>query len=298
MASMSWIKASFLIAIPKLSVNMNDFILEIIATIFGVGAASGICLRDDTAYLISDDSNYLYRYSLTGQSLDTVLLVGQDHVHEGLPKKEKRDFEAMATDGEYFYVYGSGSSDRGKRNLRVTGRFGYPAPDTVEDLTPLYTRLKYKFGVGDDNFNIEGVVHHRETIYLFNRGNGPDHLNGIFKLDAATGDTSFVPVALPKLGNVQTGFTDAMLIGDTLFFLAAAEDAESAYHDGTVSGTILGRLSLLTLQLGYWKTISTSHKFEGLALQQADDQQLVFLLCEDPDNGSRQSTLYRLSMPN
>ncbi|WP_257657848.1 DUF6929 family protein [Parapedobacter lycopersici] len=272
---------------------MSDFALKVVATIIGVGAASGLFFRDDSVYVISDDSNYLYRYSLSANTLSKVLLVA-DSLDEQLPKKQKRDFEAVAADGDRFYIYGSGSSDNGKRNLRIALDMEGRQPDTVEDVTHSYARLRELVGLTEDDFNLEGAIHRDGKVYLFNRGNGPNQMNGIFKLDAASRDTTFLPVELPELGGVRTAFTDAVAVGNTVYFLAAAEDTESVYHDGAVNGTLLGTLSLPDLTLEDYTLISDAHKFEGITFVAADTKYLTFFLCEDPDNGEQTTALYHL----
>jgi len=274
---------------------MKDFLLEIVYAIMGVGAASGIWYRNDTVYLISDDSNYLYAYSADKGTLQKTLLVTGDKTDERLPKKMKRDFEAIAFDETNFYVYGSGSSDDGKRNMRSVVSSSGEGPAQTQTLTPLYTRLQQQFAVDIDNFNIEGVIHYRDDIYLFNRGNGPRAVNGVFKI-GGNRDTTFIPVELPSLNGVGTGFTDAILVDDTVYFLAAAEDAGSVYHDGAVQGTVLGRLSFPGMELLHCVQISDTHKFEGLTLFADSIEKISFLLCEDPDDGSAKSTIYKLTL--
>lgn len=274
---------------------MKDFLLEIAFSIIGVGAASGLFYRDNSIYLISDDSNYLYTYSIPDDTLSKTLLTTPYKINEQLPKYLKSDFEAIAFDESNFYVYGSGSSSDGNRDIRVT--IDITGDESIHELnlTSLYRRLQEKFLIDTDNFNIEGAIHHTDHTYLFNRGNGPRALNGIFSL-GSNQDTMFTPVALPLLNGVKTGFTDAILVDDTVYFLAAAEDAGSVYHDGVVQGTILGKLSFPDLALQAWVKISDSHKFEGLTLLAENDETITFFLCEDPDDGTAESTIYKLSL--
>ena len=269
--------------------------LKVVATIVGVGAASGLFYRNDAVYLISDNSNYLYQYSLTADSLSKVLLVNDD-VNEEVKKKQKRDFEAISVSGDTVRVYGSGSSDNGLRDLRITGSLTDTQAGQAEGVTSLYARLRDLADMAEDDFNIEGAVHQGGQTYLFNRGNGPGRRNGVFKLDAATRDTTFVPVALPELDGAAAAFTDAILLDDTLYFLAAAEATDSAYGDGAIHGTLLGRLSLADLKLLGHEQISSSHKFEGITLVKQDATHLTFLLCEDADNGETESKLYSLTV--
>lgn len=275
---------------------MNDFILEVVATVVGVGAASGLFYRDDSVYLISDNSNYLYHYSLSANMLSKTLLVDSDTTREQLPKKQKRDFEAISTAGNCFYIYGSGSGNIRKRNMQVAINVADSGWRVQKDLTTLYTRLRSLFNIADDDFNIEGAVHHDGQTYLFNRGNGPGHVNGIFRLGAAAQDTAFIPVDLPKLEGIQAAFTDAVVLDDKLYFLAAAEDAESTYYDGSIYGTLLGTLSLPDLSLQRCVVISPSHKFEGLTFVKRDAKRLTFFLCEDADTGDLETNIYQLSL--
>ncbi len=276
----------------------NDFVLQVIATIIGVGAASGLFYRNDSVYLISDDSNYLYRYSLSADTLDRRPLLDGDAAYERLPKKQKRDFEALAFDGDRFHIYGSGSSNSGKRNLQITIGIDERLPDTARDLTSLYARLQALAGIGEDDFNIEGVAYHEGTLYLFNRGNGPRSMNGVFRLDTAARDTAFFPIELPELGNTPAAFTDAVVVGDQIYFLAAAENADSVYDDGAIQGSLFGSLTLPRLDLQAYTVLSSTHKFEGLTFVGQDAERLTFFLCEDPDNGSAETTLFKLTIPS
>lgn len=273
---------------------MKDFSLEIIFSIIGIGAASGLFYRDNAIYLISDDSNYLYKYAMPTGTLGKILLNGDDDIHEQLPKKHKRDLEALAFDYPNFYIYGSGSTNSGRRDSRITVGLDNHLSQT-ESLTILFRRLQEKFDIAVDNFNIEGAIHHAGEVYLFNRGNGPKAKNGVFKL--AADDSTFIPIALPSSSDMKFGFTDAILVGDdAIYFVATAEDSNSVYEDGTIQGSMLGKLSFPTLQLESYTIISETHKFEGITLYTEDAQKITFFLCEDRDNDVMESAIYQLIM--
>lgn len=273
--------------------TMKEFSLEILYSIIGVGAASGLFYKDNTIYLISDDSNYLYKYEIPTGTLGKILLNGDRNINEQLPKKNKRDLEAIAFDASNLYIYGSGSTSSGRRDSRITIAIDNDQSH-VESLTPLFRRLQEKFDVAIDNFNIEGAIHHAGDVYLFNRGNGPEGQNGIFKL--ATGDSTFIPITLPSSSDMKFGFTDAILVGDAIYFVATAEDSDSVYEDGTIQGSMLGKLSFPSLELESYITISETHKFEGITLYTEDAQKITFLLCEDRDNDVMESAIYQLTL--
>lgn len=226
---------------------MKDFSLEIIFSIMGIGAASGLFYKDNAIYLISDNSNYLYKYVMLTGTLKKVLLNADDNVQEHLPKEHKRDFEALAFEDPNLYIYGSGSTNSGRRDSRITFNLDNDQSQ-VESLTPLFRRLQGKFDIAIDNFNIEGAIHRAGEVYLFNRGNGPKAQNGVFKLTAEA--SAFIPIALPSPPDMKFGFTDAILVGDdAIYFVAAAEDSDSSsaiivqgLANNTLSGSLWRRL--------------------------------------------------------
>jgi len=280
---------------------MSPILLEILFRVWGVGAASGLVVQGDQVHLISDDSNFLYSYSMRDSSLSARLIVQADPQNQQLPKNLKRDFEALTYYQDSLYIYGSGSSTNAQRNFRVrlTNEFLHcdsvqmDALPELEDWTDQYKRMQVELGISSEDFNIEGVIHQDSSILLFNRGNGPLGKNGIIKWTAGQA-LRFFPLELPLLANVKTGFTDAIQQGAVIYFLATAEDADSVYEDGLVQGSILGKLDANTLTLLGAVQISTQHKFEGLSIWQENAQFIDFLLCEDPDRGDIYSDIYRL----
>ena len=97
-------------------------------------------------------------------------------------------------------------------------------------------------------------------------------------------------------GCVKATFTDAVLVDNQIYFLAAAEKSESTYLDGEVTGTIIGKLSPETLEVEYTEKISDTQKFEGITLYQKNSNSLEFLLCEDKDSEDLKSTIYKLTI--
>lgn len=261
--------------------------LEIVTSITGLGAASGLCLRDGTVYMVSDNATLLYAYSLSAAELHKIPL-GPD-AREDIHKKQKPDFEALVLFDDRIEAYGSGSLP----NRRIKAVYDLKTHEVVlEDMSPLYQRMQSLSGISEDDFNIEGVVPHNELTYFFQRGNGASGHNGIFTL---SGDAlSYQSITLPEIDGVPATFTDATMVEDTVYFLAAAEASDSTFHDGEVMGSLLGTIDPESGVYTILGILPGQHKFEGLAFEAKTEGGLSFLLCEDDDSESTTSTLYRL----
>jgi len=271
---------------------MNTLLLKLLFTIQGVGAASGLIYNDGQLYVISDNSNYLYHYSIDQQTLNQTLLIDRS-INVDVPKKKKADLEAMTVSDSTLYIIGSGSS--AKRNTLLNYHLGTDKTTTI-NIRRVYQSLRKTYSIAKEDFNIEGALFVNDELWLFNRGNGPSQQNGIFILSRDTfSPKAFHKVALPSLDNVPLGFTDAIWVDGKVYFTAAAEGGGSSYHDGGIRGTVLGCLNPETMQTEYTEIISKTQKFEGITVFKKTASRVEFLLCEDPDNGSNTSAIYRLS---
>ena len=261
--------------------------LEIFCHINGIGAASGIVYTKNQLYLVSDSSAVFYRYAIENQQLHS--LHWDETLRENLPKKEKPDFEILTQIGNELHLMGSGSTS--KRNLHVIYNLDSET-FTTHNQTDLYERFKNVADFSDDELNLEGAFFYDKKEYYFQRGNGRKGTNGIFIVSG--NDIRFHPVSLPKIKNVETTFTDAFVVDDKAYFLAAAEDTDSTYNDGAIMGSLIGSIDLTTMLVEFTELISNQHKLEGLTLFQKKEGELVFLICEDNDTEVLQSTIYRL----
>jgi hypothetical protein len=271
---------------------MQKFTLSKFETITGIGSSSGIIYHNQVLFIISDNSTFLYQYDLGSKMLLKFPLV--ENAQENITKKEKLDLEAMTSHGNQIFIFGSGST--ANRNVMFSLNL---ENDTLQknDITNLYNHLKDIAELADDELNIEGAICANKTMLLFQRGNGENNKNGVFIIpDDTTKPQHYIYIPLPKIGNVPATFTDAILIEDKIYFLAAAEDTTSTYLDGEVLGTIFGVLHAPDFSLISYEIISTKNKFEGLTLYKKDANQLQFLLCEDADNEVLESDIYLLEV--
>lgn len=275
---------------------MEKFTLEILFHIIGIGAASGLYYQDDSLYIISDNSGFLYEYAITTNTLHEYPLL--KNAVQNSPKQDKPDFESLTHFKDTLYVFGSGSTD--KRNTMIAFDLKNKKKTSTNNLTDLYSVMQSFESIQPQDFNLEGAIYTGEDWYLFNRGNGSNTKNIIFTLHAQKLDQEFSLIAnnykLPKIKGVRTSFTDAVAVEDKIYFLATAEKTLNTYDDGEILGSIIGRIDIQTMKIDFTKKISLSNKFEGLTLYSKNQNQIQLLLCEDKDTDVLESTIYKLTL--
>lgn len=278
---------------------MQKFQLELWFQIIGIGSASGLLFKNDSLFIISDNSKALYEYSMSDKKLDAYVLIENAELpQDNIPKKLKPDFESIASYGEDVCIFGSGSTENRNKMVQFN-TYTKKAVKTL-DLADLYLSMQYFANIKPEDFNIEGVIFTGEVWYFFQRGNGQDGQNGIFTVSSENLENEFSILynsyKLPKIKGIQTTFTDAILVEDRIYFLATAENSNSTYKDGEVSGSIIGSIKTDSMKLQLKQTITNEHKFEGLTLFKNNKDSLEFLLCEDKDSDIQQSDIYRLTL--
>ncbi|MGX7668246.1 DUF6929 family protein [Flavobacterium pedocola] len=275
---------------------MHKFTLEIIFQIIGIGSASGLIYKNNQVLVVGDNSTYLYEYNIDTKTLERQALT--ENPSENIAKKEKLDFEALTEYEGKIYVFGSGSTE--KRNKMVELDAKTKAVASTTDLSDLYLSMQSFAELPESDLNIEGVARNENEWFFFNRGNGAKGKNIVFTVQGKNLTEEFNIITneykLPKIKGIRTSFTDAVLLGKTLYFLATAENTDSTYNDGEVLGSIIGSIDTETMKINFTKKITDTHKFEGLALFKETDKDLTFLLCEDNDTEELKATLFQLTL--
>lgn len=270
---------------------MEKFKLSNLFTIKGIIAPSGLLYSQDVLFIVSDSSTFLYQYDIEKKLLLKFPLVKD--AKENIPKENKPDLECITQHGNQIIMLGSGST--AIRNSMFTLDLNTDILQ-VQDLNFLYQKLKTVGSFTDEQLNIEGAIYAHQTMLLFQRGNSKNSKNGIFIIPNNQEDgIRFIPITLPTLDAVETTFTDAILVGDRIYFLACAENTESTYEDGEVLGTILGIMHAPTFEIIDIQLLSAHQKFEGITLYKESDTELEFLLCEDNDTEVLEATIYKLN---
>lgn len=273
---------------------MDKFKLELFFQILGIGATSGLVFENDSLFLISDSSSFLYEYNFKTEKLDKIELF--ENSQESIAKKDKPDFESILKNENSILLLGSGSTEKrmilAEYNLKNK-------KSSSDDLSELFSKISESSGVDKENLNIEGVVNYQNKWLLFQRGNGFASQNGIFVLSDSLENTTkidFVPIILPEEKGVHATFTDAVLVEDKIYFLATAEDSNSTYEDGIVLGSWIGAINPSTFEIEFTDKITDSHKFEGITVYKNSKSEITFLLCEDNDSEILKSDIYKLTI--
>lgn len=278
---------------------IQDFKLFLFLSIAGVGAASGLVYSDSTLYLVSDNASYIYLYDIKTETLkkELIFIVERGEMLENINKKTKPDFEAIAKHNDTLYIFASGTTPK----RETLGVFDLTTKKTeIQNLSALYSKMRTAANLDANNLNIEGALYHKGSWLLFQRGNGTQQKNGLFVIEglevAKAEKISFYEISLPSINNVPYTFTDAVLVDKGIYFLATAENTVSAYEDGEVLGSLVGRLSADGYDVTYTRKISGTHKFEGLTLYKNTKVNIEFLLCEDRDSDELATAIYHLSI--
>ena len=275
---------------------MNKLKLELLFQIIGIGSASGLIYKDNSLLIIGDNSGFLYEYHIDSKDLKRHPLL--ENPTENTLKKDKADFEAITHYGDSLYIFGSGSTE--KRNKMIQVNSSDKKIIATNDIAALYATLQSFGAIKPEDFNIEGAIYTGESWFLLNRGNGSSTKNVLFTIEGKNLTNDFMILSntykLPKTKGVRSSFTDAVLVDDSIYFLATAEDTQSTYNDGEVLGSLIGRINLKTMKIDFTQKISSIHKFEGLTLYRNSKEKIEFLLCEDKDTEVLETEIYKLTL--
>ncbi|PKB15722.1 hypothetical protein [Flavobacterium sp. 5] len=274
---------------------MEKFTLEILFHIIGIGSASGLIYKENSLFIIGDNSGFLYEYAIPSQTLQLHKII--ENASENIIKSEKPDFEAITHFGDKLYVFGSGSTQKRNKMIQINTQ---EKEISTNDLTDLYSVMQSFGEIKPEDFNIEGAIYTGEEWYLFNRGNGESAKNVMFTIQGKNLINEFNILSnsykLPKIKGVRSSFTDAVAIDDKIYFLATAEDTKSTYHDGKILGSFIGCIDTKTMKIAFTKKISDSQKFEGITIYKNTNDTIEFLLCEDNDTEVLETTIYKLTI--
>lgn len=260
----------------------------------GVRAGSALISVNGRLLVVQDDALAVAWVDPGTGAIEHVTLEG-----DGGPmvKATKPDFESAFFDHDgSILLLGSGSTTARYRAARLDITGGGAA--RLLDCTPLFQAIRARLGSMP---NLEGAVRLGETLHLFHRGAGGEPSALIEVAAAAIGAESVALLAftlcdLGTAAGVPLTFTDATLCGESMVYLAVAEDTPNAVDDGPIAGAAIGiiyhgraRFALLEDPDG----TPTKRKVEGVVIDRETGSTFVVT---DPDDPERPAELCRVDL--
>ena len=283
----------------------------------GLPSASGVEIIGPVAYVIGDDSPYLYQLdaaTLAPAGRIALFEAAADFASGRMPKLVKPDLECMVAltwpDGRAgLLLLGSGSRPNRARAWFVPAE-GAQVPEAV-DLTLLYALLAAQLPAGVV-LNLEAAATTATELLLFQRTVGRADAALLFVLPLAetlallTNAPGANPPAvhqlvfgLPLIDGCPAGFSGATFVDGRLFVSASVEDTADAVLDGAVLGSFVGVVDVAAgtatlAQLAWADGRPYFGKVEGLAVrrQLADGQFELLLVTDDDAGGSTAATAH------
>lgn len=244
---------------------------------------------------MQDDAFAIARVDLGSFEVRVVPLRGDG---AALAKMAKPDFEAAAMDMDgAVWLVGSGSTERRCVIARVDVDV---ASITLHERPTLFDAVSAAAGLSGRP-NVEGAVIDRDAVHLFHRGAGAQpSVRVSLALEALTGGAPTViarqAFELGALEGVPLSFTDATRVGETIFFLAAAEATDNAIDDGRVAGSVIGRLGeddTIWAPLVDERGDAVACKAEGVVV---DEDLRGAWAVTDPDDAASPALLLRIAL--
>jgi hypothetical protein len=258
-----------------------------------IAAASGLCLVDETFYIVADDDLSLLALPAGLDKKGKLITLFEGALPDDLKerKKVKPDIESIV----YLPLQKSLLClPSGSQPNRFQGALVTLLDREVQKIT--FKNVFLELVTHFTELNIEGAVILDDKIRLFQRGNGSLHQNAVIDMNLAAflkdevKDFSYVLVDLGKLGDVFLSFTDATLHNNECWFLAAAEATESTFFDGEFAGAILGTINSKGV-VEKSLILTMPSKPEGIAIQDN-----TFYFVTDDDDRKKASKFYSLSI--
>lgn len=269
---------------------MTKFHLSKCLKIEGISSASGIVYIENSLFIISDNSSFLYQFEIDSKVLTLHQLLKKSK--ENISKKEKPDFESIVKQGDNILILGSGSTEKRTNSILIKLETELTK---IIDNKKLFEKFVLKAAIKSNELNIEGFIVFQDKQLYFQRGNGASSKNGIF-IVSRTDEIEFKNVSLPKINSIEASFTDAVLVEDDIYFLAAVENTKSTYYDGEILGTFLGKINTTDFSIEKTILLSKTNKFEGITLYKQNHNTTEFFLCEDNDTDNLECFIYNLKI--
>lgn len=284
-----------------------------------VRAGSAVAFLGPRLAIVQDDANFLALVDPRSEEVTSYTLdVGNVRQFDDTRgnKKLKLDLEACVVvpseRGPVLLAFGSGSTER-REKILVARDLDTSAPALkLVHAHQLYAALRARTDFAGSELNVEGAARVGDSVRLFNRGNGAPH-GELLPIDAtcdvtsaallayldggpAPALTSIVQYDLGAIDGVRLGFTDAAVVGERVFYLAAAEDSPDAVRDGPVAGVAIGVIDGDTVRYARVRTETGwfDGKAEGLAFDPEDPRRGYLVI--DRDDPTAAAEIWRFEL--
>jgi hypothetical protein len=290
----------------------KDLVVEYERIFDSIPSVSGIAIKQDTVYMVSDDGTGIYKLNIQNFGQTKIHIKGILWNQYREPKSIKHDFESACfvnwQGKEYLMALGSGSKSTSRDSILLLNTKNH-SDQTIISLYDFYKQIQLMTHTDTTQWNVEGITIAGDSLVICNRGNNEIitcRANEFFSW--LTSDHTSMPrisnqkIKLPFINNHEARLSGVCTIDNThLLFCASVEDTPDWTKDGPVLGSYFGIYSLTDR-----KTIATyllksdnnkplPEKVESVdILQKTDDGHLFFLAAGDNDNGT--SKLLRLSL--
>lgn len=256
-----------------------------------VRAGSALIWHEGRLLVVQDDAASAVWVDPSSGQTERLVLEGTG---EPLEKSRKPDFEvAFVGPGRTVTILGSGSSPRRRRAAVVD-------LDThavrIVDHARLFEALEQALGVVP---NLEGGVIWRGHLRVLHRGAGGDK-SAVVDVSLAVLDGAepqilgLTFVDLGRVHDVPLHFTDAAVWGESIVYLAVAEDTPNAIDDGPVVGAAVGFLEgnrVIWTPLCELSGEISTRKVEGIAIVPSTGMVYCVTDPDDPDKPAELLTI-------
>jgi hypothetical protein len=290
----------------------NEVVIESQRLFDSIPSASGVAIKNDTAFIVCDDGTAIYQVNLTNFQQNKISLRGLSINEYREPKPIKHDFESACfvkwQGKEYLMALGSGSNSGSRDSLLTVNTLDHNDQKIIS-LHEFYMHLQLLTRTDSTEWNIEAVTVVDTNIVIANRGNNllmvfnaHEMISYFLESGKPFPTINYFRIKLPLIGKFEAKLSGLCTLDQThLLFCASVEDTPDWTKDGPVLGSYFGICSLKEQQLKATYLLKGKHgeplkeKIESVdVLKKTNNDELVFMAVGDNDNGS--SKLWQLKL--
>lgn len=248
---------------------MKKYLLNTWLKIAGITAITGLGYENNKLILTTDADNLIYEYFIKNDSIVNYTL--KDSITDELKSSLNYNLQTVHKVDNSYYFFGSGTDSLTSNGIIFNNFSKYSSTINVLDL---YAEMKSFSELNNQNFNINAALTYNNDWLFLNKATALGNENYIFVVQGKNFTDEFnifyFEFDLPKINNLQTGFADATIINNTLFFVANV--------NSKTLGTYFGAIDLKKMKLLYTEKISETENFSGITVLEQSSKNVVFAL--------------------